>query len=158
MGSLWAKITYLKSHSKALAFSLQTDIWNISFIWSTKHWFWSRGGKDIRGQSWRSKKISADSADPGCIGSNRAESADIFFYLQLWPLMSLQPLDQNQCLVLHLKDYFISVWRPKTKAFKWLLRYIQTNKLLLQNQGHIYLLHFVRLICSLCSNFLLLPF
>ena len=31
-------------------------IWNRSFKWSTKHWFWSRGCKNIRGQSWKSKK------------------------------------------------------------------------------------------------------
>ena len=30
--------------------------------------------------------------------------ADIFFDLQLSPLISLQPLDQNQCLVPQLKD------------------------------------------------------
>ena len=33
----------------------------------TKHSFWSRGCKDIRGQSWRSKKMSAHSTkfEPG---------------------------------------------------------------------------------------------
>ena len=36
--------------------------------------------------------------------SRSAALADIFFFLQLWPLVSLQPLDQNQCLVPHLKD------------------------------------------------------
>ena len=29
-----------------------------------------------------------------------------FFDLQLWPLISLQPLDQNQCLVPHMKVLF----------------------------------------------------
>ena len=33
-----------------------------------------------------------------------AALADIFFELQLWPLISLQPFDQNQCLVPQLKD------------------------------------------------------
>ena len=32
--------------------------------------------------------------------------ADFFFDLQLWPLISLHPLDQNQCFVPHLKDPF----------------------------------------------------
>ena len=57
IGLLWAKITYLKSQIIA----------------------WIRGCKDIRGQSWRWKKISADLADPGRISSNQAEWADILF-------------------------------------------------------------------------------
>lgn len=36
------------------------QIWNRAFKWGTKHWFWSWGCKDIRGQSWSLKKISAD--------------------------------------------------------------------------------------------------
>ena len=35
-----------------------------------------------------------------------AELADIFSELQLWPLVSLQPLNQNQCLVPHLTYLF----------------------------------------------------
>ena len=56
VGLLWAKITYIQSHSKALGFGPKL-IWNRSFKWGTKNWFWSRGCKDIRGQSWRSKNI-----------------------------------------------------------------------------------------------------
>ena len=33
------------------------QIWNGSFKWGTKHWFWSRSCKDTKAQSWRSKKI-----------------------------------------------------------------------------------------------------
>ena len=46
-----------------------------------------------------------------------AELADIFSELQIWPLVSLQPLDQNQCLVLHLKDLFHICLEPKAQAF-----------------------------------------
>ena len=55
IGLLWAKITYLKSHSKALAFDLLTDmkLWSRSFIWGTVGSCRSRGCKNIRGQSWR---------------------------------------------------------------------------------------------------------
>ena len=52
---------------------------------------------------------------PTCPGS--AELADIFSKLQLWPLVSLQPLDQNQCLVLHLKDLFHICLGAKSQNF-----------------------------------------
>ena len=31
-------------------------IWNRSFKWSTKHWFWSRGCKNIKGWNWKLEK------------------------------------------------------------------------------------------------------
>ena len=93
------------------------EVWNRSFKWSTKHWFWSRDCKAIRGQSWRSKKISADTAGPGCIGLESGARADIFFDLQLWPLISLRPLDQNQCLVPQLKDLFHNCLVDKAQGF-----------------------------------------
>ena len=71
MGSLWVKIKYLKSRPKVTQKSwalVSKQIWSRSFKLGTKHWFWSRDYKDIRGQSWRSKKISAKSADPGHSG------------------------------------------------------------------------------------------
>ena len=43
--------------------------------------------------------------------------ADIFFKLQLWPLVFLQPLDQNQSLVPHLKDLFHICLEPKAQGF-----------------------------------------
>jgi len=46
-----------------------------------------------------------------------AELADILFELQLWPLISLHPLDQNQCLVLHLKVLFHICWEIKVQRF-----------------------------------------
>ena len=88
-----------------------------SFKWGTKHWFWSRGCKDIRGQSWRSKKISAHAPDSRPMHPGPAVSADIFFDLQLWPLISLQPLDQNQCLVPHLKDLLRICLEVKAQSF-----------------------------------------
>ena len=66
-------------------------IWGRSLKWGTKHWFWSRGCKDIRGQSWRLKKISANSADPGRMGSNWADQ-QIFLWtsnFDLWQFYSL---------------------------------------------------------------------
>ena len=41
---------------------------------------------------------------PQAHGFEPGRSADIIFDLQLWPLISLQPLDQNPCFVPHLKD------------------------------------------------------
>ena len=93
------------------------QIWSRSFIWGTKHWFWSRGCKDIRGQSWRSKKISARAPDSRPMHPGPAVSADIFFDLQLWPLISLQPLDQNQCLVPHMKDLLRICLEIKGQSF-----------------------------------------
>ena len=50
-----------------------------------------------------------------CPGS--AEMADIFSKLQLWPLVSLQTLDQNQWLVPHLKDLFHISLETKAQGF-----------------------------------------
>ena len=60
------------------------QIWNISFIWDNI--ILVKGCKDIRGQSWRSIKITANEANLW----TRAEMADIFFDLQLWPLISFR--------------------------------------------------------------------
>ena len=89
IGLLWAKITYLKVTQKPLAF-VYKQIWNRTFKWSTKHWFWSRSCKDVRGQSWRMKKISANAADRRRTGSNPA-TRQIFFSssnFDLWYLCS----------------------------------------------------------------------
>ena len=43
--------------------------------------------------------------------------ADIFSNLQLWPLMLLQPLGQNQCLVPYLKDVFHKCLETKAQGF-----------------------------------------
>ena len=45
-----------------------------------------------------------------------AELPDIFSELQIWPLTSLQPLDQNQSLVPHLKDQFHICLEPKAQG------------------------------------------
>ena len=81
------------------------QIWNRSFKWGTKHWFWSRGCKDIRGQSWSSKKYLPTRPTPGA----RVQTGPIgryFSELQLWLMGTLQPLDKNGCIVPHLKDLF----------------------------------------------------
>ena len=90
-----------------------------SLKWGTKHWFWSRGCKDIRSQSWRLKETSAD--QPGsspCDCARGQPSWQIFFFnLPLWPLISLQLLDQNQCLVSHIKDLFHICLETKGQGF-----------------------------------------
>ena len=54
---------------------------------------------------------------PRAHGFEPGWSADIFYELQLWPLVSLQPLDQNQCLVPHLKDLFHICLETKIQGF-----------------------------------------
>ena len=54
---------------------------------------------------------------PQALGFEPGWSADIFFELQLWPLISLQPLDQNQYLVHHLKDLFHICLETKAQGF-----------------------------------------
>ena len=54
---------------------------------------------------------------PQAHGFEPGHSADIFFVLQLWPLISLQPLDQNQCLVPHLKDLLRICLENKAQGF-----------------------------------------
>ena len=70
---LWAKITHVKSHAMTLAFILQTDmnqIFQMRYCTSKL-----RGCKNIRGQSWRSKKIYQFSPTLGEADSNLAELA-----------------------------------------------------------------------------------
>ena len=69
-----------------------------------------------------------------CNGSNQADR-QIFFDLQLWPLISLQPLDQNQCLVPHLKDLFHICLETKAQGF-WM-----TFKVCNHGSKYPYLLH-----------------
>ena len=71
----------------------------------------------MRGQSWRSKKISARAPDSRPMYPGPAVLADTFFDLQLWPLISLQPLDQNQCLVPHMKDLLNICLEIKDQGF-----------------------------------------
>ena len=95
-----------------------------SFKWGTKHWFWSRGCKDIRGQSWRTKKISAEwpGSNPCACGRPRWQ---IFFSssnFDLWYLCSL--LTKINVWYLIWKIYLVFVWRTKSKAFERVLRYV----------------------------------
>ena len=54
---------------------------------------------------------------PWAHGFEPCRSADIFSELQLWPLVSLQPLNQNQCLVFHLKDLIHICLETKAQGF-----------------------------------------
>ena len=103
---VWAKITHHKNHVMDLVLWVWTYM-NRSFKWGTEDSFWSRGCKNIKGEIWRSKKKSLTRTDSRLMhprpGPNRYM---FFFYLQFWPLIFLQPLDQNLCLVLYFKDLF----------------------------------------------------
>ena len=57
----------------------------------------------------------------------KAELEDIFFNLQLWPLISLQPLDQNQCLVPHLKDLLRICLEKKALRAKKSLTFFESD-------------------------------
>ena len=46
------------------------------------------------------------------------ELADIFIDLQIQPLISLQPLDQNQCLVPQMKDLLYICLEIKDQGFQ----------------------------------------
>ena len=102
IGLLWASITHIKSHSKALSFGfltyemdLSNELLNIDFYWGA--------AKMSQVKVWVRKNI-CQLGQPRAHGFEPGQSADIFLELQLWPVISLQPLDQNQCLVPHFKD------------------------------------------------------
>ena len=114
MGSFWAKIKCLKSHSKALGLSPK-QIWNRSFKWSTKHWF--EGLQRYQRSKLELGKNVCQLGRLRLLGFELGWSADIFLNLQLWLLISLQPLDQNQCLVLHLKDLLHICLEAKAQGF-----------------------------------------
>ena len=63
------------------------------------------------------------------------ELAEIYYKFQLWPLISLQPIDWNQCLVHHLKDLFHICLEIKTQGF-WM-----TFKVCNLGSNYPYLLH-----------------
>ena len=72
---------------------------------------------------------------PRAHGLEPGWSADVSFDLHLWPLISLQPLDQNQCLVSHLKDLFHIYLEIKVQGF-WM-----TFKVCNYGSKYPYLLH-----------------
>ena len=56
----WGYFDLIKVPFKVMPCLWPSGSWQIrsrSFKWGTIHWFWSRGCKNIRRQSWRSKKI-----------------------------------------------------------------------------------------------------
>ena len=76
----------------------------------------SRSVKTIRGQSWRSKRNCwlGQVQDRGLHAQGCTQR--LFFNLQLWPIMFLQPLDQNKCLVPHLKDLLHISLEPEAEG------------------------------------------
>ena len=83
--------------------SVSEQIWIISFKWGTVCFCRSIGCKNIRVQSWRSiRHCKLIQIWDWCAGARLIWQ--IFFDLQLWPLIFLQPLDLQGCTVPHLKD------------------------------------------------------
>ena len=126
MESFWAKITYRKSFKSLGLWSpnryeidLLNEVLNIDFDW---------------GAARISEEIFANqlSSIP-CAGGR--PSSRFFIHLQIWPLISLQPLDQNQCLVPHLKDLFHICLETKVQGF-WM-----TFKVCNHGSKYLYLLH-----------------
>ena len=97
-------IIYLKSHSKG---NLQTDM-NINFGERLQRYQMSK----LEG-----KRNICRSAQFEPMRAGSTELVDIFSNLQLWPLISLQPLNQNQCLVPHLIDLFHICLEIKVQGF-----------------------------------------
>ena len=103
-----------------LSFSKQILI--RSFKWGTVHPCRSRGCKNIRGQSWRLKKICQISRAPSASGSRRAALA-IFFSTSIFDLKyfcSLLTYKNVQCIIWRI--WLTSVRSQKSKVVVWLLK------------------------------------
>ena len=83
---------------------------------------------------------------PWAHGFEPGWSADVSFDLQLWPLISLQPLDQDLCLVRHLKDLFHICLETKAQCF-WM-----TFKVCNHGSKDPYLLHKMGFVDSQLSS------
>ena len=86
--------------------SVSKQIWIRSFKWGTVRPCRSKGYKNIRGQSWRSKKICRFSQPH----ARRVRG---------WPSwqFSLQPLDWQECTVPHLKDLVHICLETKSQVY-----------------------------------------
>ena len=92
--------------------SCSKKIWIGSFKWGTKNF--------CNQEAAKISKVKFEGWEKSCwLGTNRYQRAHTllnqktFFDLQIWPLIFLQPFDQNKCLISHLKIQFISVWSQK---------------------------------------------
>ena len=95
-----------------------------SFKWGTKHWFGSRGCRDIRGQSWRLEKTSANLARFEPMRPESAESADVYFNLNFDLCYFCSPLTKINVWFFISKIPNLPMWCRKDKAIEWLLRYV----------------------------------
>ena len=101
--------------------SLSKQVWVRSLKWGTVRSCRSRGCKNIRGQSWRSKKNLPDHAGCGCISlksgwvSNFLSTSNF----DLWYFRSLLTYKNVQYLI--LKIWLIPVWRLKARIMVQLL-------------------------------------
>ena len=122
IGLLWAKIKCLKIAQKPWTLASK-QIWSISFKWGTKHWFWSGGCKDIRGQSWRLKKYL-----PTWPTSGAWVWIGLIGRYHFWPPTLTSDIFAASCPKSMFSSSFernkSPVWRLKSKAFEWLLRYV----------------------------------
>ena len=85
------------------------QIWNRSFTWFD----FNQGAAKISEVKVGDGKKSAN---PGCIGSNQDEWANIFFNLQLWPFISLLRLDLEECTVPYSKDLIHICSEPEAQG------------------------------------------
>ena len=97
-------------------FSSSKEIWIGSFNVGSKHSFWSRGCKSIRGQNWRSKKNLPGQPGPGALVSNPAETA-IFFSTTNFDLLCFCSLltYKRESRVPHLKDLIHICLEPEVQ-------------------------------------------
>ena len=74
--------------------------------WSPSRWEIELSNGVLNIQSGISEKYLPTQPTPGALVQTGLSGQIFFFFfdLQLWPLISLYPLDQNQPLVPHIKD------------------------------------------------------
>ena len=100
---LWTKITYLKSHSKTLAFNLQRR-YEIELSYEVLNIDFGQG--------------AAKMSEVKVGGQKKFLPISLVrTHAPIWPLISLQPLDQNQCLVPHFKDLLRICLEIKGQSF-----------------------------------------
>ena len=100
-----------------------------SFKWSTKNWFWSKGCKNIKGQSQRflSFLIFLCSCEYSPVHyyikrSLEPKRSRIFFDCQLWQSITLQPPELCVWAIKsHLIIQSISIHTQKHKCLAWIL-------------------------------------
>ena len=91
------------------------QIWTGCFKWGNLHSCSLRGCKNTTGKCWRSKEKLL-SGPIWHWHTHTRLNWQIFFNLQLWPLVFLQSLDLQEHTMPHWKIWFITVWSKKPKG------------------------------------------